>query len=219
MSLLVKFTTHLNMLGYDADDTQKNAEKIIRYLDLIKKWNRVYNLTSICKPEEMLSSHILDSLAVVPHLNGHRLADVGSGAGLPGIPIAIFRPHWKIVLIESSLKKSAFLQQVKFDLELDNINVIRGRVEKFHPPEKFNTVICRALCSLRNFVLLAGHLLGECNKENRLVVMKGARPENELKQLPENFFAESVFPIIVPGLSAKRHLVLINKKDDNYCGS
>jgi 16S rRNA (guanine527-N7)-methyltransferase len=216
MNLSVQLATHMSALGYDttSTDTQVIVKNLLRYLDLIEKWNRVHNLTSIRKPQDMLTHHIMDSLAVLPLLGGQRLADVGSGAGLPGIPIAIAKPNWQVVLIESNRKKAAFLQQVKFELKLKNTNVIVGRAEDFQPIEKFNTVISRALCSIRNFILLAGHLCNESSKESRLVAMKGINPDKEIRQLPTNYFIERVSSICVPGLDAKRHLVVINKKDE-----
>lgn len=215
MSLAVKLALHMRTLGFDAStiDTQEKIKILLRYLDLIEKWNRVHNLTSIRKPEDMLTCHIIDSLAVLPQIGGQRLADVGSGAGLPGIPIAIAMPNWHVVLIESSQKKAAFLQQVRFELNLKNVKVVAERVEAFHPIKKFNTVISRALSSLQIYTLLAGHLLDESSKESRLVAMKGMNPNDELKQLPANYFIEKVCPIVVPGLDAKRHLVIINKKE------
>ena len=157
MNLSVELTSHMSALGYDttSTDAQEIANNLLRYLDLIDKWNRVHNLTSIRKPQDMLTHHIMDSLAVLPQLDGQRLADVGSGAGLPGIPIAVAKPNWHVVLIESNRKKAAFLQQVKFELKLKNTSVIVGRAEDFQPIEKFNTVISRALCSLRNFILIS----------------------------------------------------------------
>ena len=214
MNLEVKLAAHMRMLGYDisATDTQSIANKLIQYLELIKKWNRVHNLTSIRVPEDMLTYHIMDSLAVLPLLRGARLADVGSGAGLPGVPIAVARPDWQVALIESSQKKAAFLQQVKIELELNNLYVYSGRAEDFLPTKKFDTVISRALCSLQKFVILAGHLCDDGRKDSRLVAMKGAKPEGERSQLPANYFVEKILPITVPGLDAKRQLVIINKK-------
>ena len=214
MNLEVKLAAHMRMLGYDmsATDTQSIANKLIQYLELIKKWNRVHNLTSIRSPEDMLIYHIMDSLAVLPLLGGQRLADVGSGAGLPGVPIAVARPSWQVALIESNQKKAAFLQQVKIELELNNVNVYSGRAEDYLPEKKFNTVISRALCSLQEFVILAGHLCDESRKDSRLVAMKGAKPEDERSQLSANYFVEKIFPITVPGLDAKRQLVVINNK-------
>jgi 16S rRNA (guanine527-N7)-methyltransferase len=216
MSLEAKLAVYMRMLGYDtaAADTQVIANKLIRHVDLINKWNRVHNLTSIRKPEDMLTHHIMDSLAVLPQLGGIRLADVGSGAGLPGIPIAVARPSWHVVLIESNQKKAAFLKQAKIELELNNIQVFTGRAEDFLPVEKFNTVISRALCSLREFIILAGHLCADGKEGGRLVAMKGEKPNEELRQMPANYFIEEIFPIAVPGLAAKRHLVVINIKDE-----
>jgi 16S rRNA (guanine527-N7)-methyltransferase len=215
MNLSVQLTMHMSALGYDATSTitQEIVKKLSCYLDLIEKWNRIHNLTSIRNPEDMLTHHVMDCLAVLPLIGGQRLADVGSGAGLPGIPIAVARPNWHVVLIESSQKKAAFLQQVKFELKLRNVEIIARRAENFHPNEKFNIVISRALCSLQNFILLAEHLLDESSTDSRLAVMKGINPEEEIRQLPANYFIEKVSPVCVPGLNAKRHLVFIKKKE------
>lgn len=217
MNLPAKLTAYMRLLGYDASlpGMQEIAQKLLCYLELIEKWNRVHNLTSIRKSEDMLTHHIMDSLAVLPQLGGHRLADVGSGAGLPGIPIAVTNPNWHVALIESSQKKTAFLQQVKYELNLTNIQVVTGRAEDYHPSGKFDTVICRALCSLRDFIALAGHLYDERSKESRLVAMKGIISDEELGQLPDDYYIEKVTPVTVPGLEAKRHLIVINRVDVN----
>lgn len=214
MNLEVRLVAHMCMLGYEksAVRTQIIAKKLVQYVGLIKKWNRVHNLTSIRRPEDMLTSHIMDSLAVLPQLDGKNLADVGSGAGLPGIPIAVARPNWHVVLIESNRKKAIFLQQVKIELNLNNVIVFAGRAEDYLAEKKFDMVISRALCSLREFIVLAGHLCDESKKDSRLVAMKGTEPEEDLRQLPGNYYIEKIFQITVPGLDAKRHLVVINNK-------
>ena len=131
---------------------------------------------------------------------------------MPGVPIAVARPGWQVALIESSQKKAAFLQQVKIELELNNVYVFPGRAEDYLPAKNFDIVISRALSSLQKFVVLAGHLCDDSSNDSRLVAMKGAKPEGERSQLPANFFVEKILPITVPGLNAKRQLVIINKK-------
>jgi 16S rRNA (guanine527-N7)-methyltransferase len=189
-----------------------SAVRLLQYLDLVEKWGKVYNLTSVRKPEEMLSRHLLDSLAALPHIAGPLVADVGSGAGLPGIPLALVRPDWRVVLFESNQKKAVFLQQACIELDLKNIEVVAERVESYSPKEKFDTVISRAFSSLAVYVQLAGHLCKEDGEGGTIVAMKGERPQEELAQIPEQFSINKIFPVIVPGLNAKRHLVLIKHK-------
>lgn len=185
---------------------------LLQYLDLIEKWGKVYNLTAVREPEAMLNRHLFDSLAVLPHIVGPRVADVGSGAGLPGIPLALARPDWRVVLFESNQKKTIFLQQVCIELGLKNVEVVAERVENFSPKEKFNTVISRAFSSLEVYVRLAGHLCKEASKGGTIVAMKGASFQEETAQIPEQFIIDKVFQVVVPGLNAKRHLVLIKHK-------
>jgi 16S rRNA (guanine527-N7)-methyltransferase len=189
-----------------------SAVRLLQYLDLVEKWGKVYNLTAVRKPEAMLSRHLFDSLAVLPHIAGPCVADVGSGAGLPGIPLALVRPDWRVVLLESNQKKAVFLQQARIELGLKNVEVVAERVENFSPKEKFDTVISRAFSSLAVYVRLAGHLCKEDDKGGTIVAMKGTRPREELAQIPEQFVINKIFPVMVPGLTAKRHLVLIKRK-------
>ena len=122
----------------------QNQQRLLQYLALIVKWNQVHNLTAVREPEKMLTQHLLDSLAVVSHISGPRVADIGSGAGLPGIPLALARPDWSVVLVESNHKKAAFLQQARIELKLENIEIVTERVEHYRPAERFDTVISRA---------------------------------------------------------------------------
>ena len=181
--------------------------KLLDYLALIEKWNRVYNLTAVREPRQMLAHHLLDSLAVAPHLTGATLADVGSGAGLPGIPLALARPQLAVTLIESSHKKAAFLKQAAIELELANVEVVNARVEAWAAPRRFDVVISRAFSDLPEFVALAGRL---CADGGVLAAMKGVHPFEELAQLPAPYRTRTVIPLTVPGLDAERHLVLID---------
>jgi 16S rRNA (guanine527-N7)-methyltransferase len=186
---------------------------LLQYLALIRKWNKVHNLTAVREPEAMLVRHLLDSLAVLPYIAGSRIADVGSGAGLPGIPLAIARPDWHVLLVESNHKKAVFLQQARIELGLENVEVMAERVENIGPNKGFDTIISRAFSDLVDFVKLAGHLCAEESEiggdGGRLVAMKGVYPHEELEQLPAEFVAEKILPITVPGLNAERHLVMI----------
>lgn len=193
--------------------SESNQGRLLQYLALIQKWNRVHNLTAVREPEAMLALHVLDCLAVLPHISGPRIADVGSGAGLPGIPVALARPEWGVALVESNHKKAAFLQQARIELGLENVEIIDERMESVRSNTGFNTVISRAFSDLADFVKLAGHLcaLGEEQGADcgRLVAMKGVYPHEELAQLPETFIVDKILLLAIPGLRAKRHLVVL----------
>ena len=178
---------------------------------LIEKWNKRFNLTAIRTVEDMLYQHIMDSLAVIGHLHGPIIADVGTGAGLPGIPLAIARPDWQVIMIESNQKKAAFLQQVKIELELANIEVVAKRIEDTEINNQINTIISRAFASLSTFIKLTQHLIPPDNGASRWVAMKSKCAEQELKEVSEPFYIEKVVPLIVPGLFAKRELIIIRR--------
>ena len=184
------------------------GEQLLEYLELVAKWNQTYNLTSIRDPLRMVTHHLLDSLAVLPHLpmaEGASLADVGSGAGLPGVAIAIGRPGWSVTLNDSSEKKAAFLRQVTIELKLRNVSVHAGRVEAWRPQAPFAIVISRAFAELQRFIVSCRHLLAS---SGLLAAMKGAYPHLELAHLPADCECGKVIPIRVPLLQGERHLVL-----------
>lgn len=182
--------------------------RLLDYLTLLQKWNRVYNLTAIRDTPKLVSHHLLDSLAVLPHLSGERVLDVGTGPGLPGIPIALARPDWSVTLLDSNHKKTAFLTQAVGDLGIANAEVRRERVEQWRPPGAFEVIISRAFSELADFVRQAGHLLAP---GGRFVAMKGLYPYEEIAQLPAGFRVERVEPLAVPGVEGERHLVMIEK--------
>ncbi|SCY59670.1 16S rRNA m(7)G-527 methyltransferase [Nitrosospira sp. Nl5] len=188
---------------------QQTQIRLLEYLALVRKWNRVHNLTAIREPETMLIRHLLDSLSILPYIAGPRVIDVGSGAGFPGIPLALARPDWHVVLLESNHKKTVFLHQARIELALKNVEVVAERVENFHSTDGFHTVISRAFSDLGDFVNLAGHLCAEGTNSGRLAAMKGVYPDEELAQLPAQFVVEDVLSVAVPGLEAKRHLVMM----------
>ena len=181
-------------------------QKLLDYLALLAKWNKVHNLTAVREPSRMVSHHLLDSLAVVTHLIGNRIVDVGSGAGLPGIPAAVARSEWQVALLEANRKKAAFLKQVLIELKLTNAQVVCERVETWRPQDKFDAVISRAFSGLAEFVRLSRHL---CAPQGRLYAMKGVYPHEELSQLPKEVQVEQVIALQVPGLDAERHLVVM----------
>ena len=195
--------------GLAALAVPRNADvehKLLDYLALIQKWNRVYNLTAVREPEKMLTHHVLDSVAVAPHLVGRTVLDVGSGAGLPGIPLAIVLPHAQVTLLDSNQKKSAFQQQAVIELALNNVDVVHARVESWDTPRAFDTVVSRAFADIAELVSAAGRL---CAPGGVLAAMKGAYPKEELAQVPASYSVQRVIPLNVPGLGAERHLVLM----------
>ncbi len=181
--------------------------KLNDYLALIAKWNRVHNLTAVRDSAKMVSVHALDTLAILPHVHAASVVDVGSGAGLPGIPLALMWPQARVVLLDSNHKKAAFLRQATIELKLDNVEVVCERVEAWQPPHKFELVISRAFSDLPEFLKLAG---GLCASDGVIAAMKGVYPDEELAQVPATFKLMSAVPLKVPGLSAERHLVLLS---------
>ncbi|MDO8787213.1 MAG: 16S rRNA (guanine(527)-N(7))-methyltransferase RsmG [Sulfuritalea sp.] len=210
MNLTSQLKEGLAALGLDLSVAVQ--AKLLGYVALLKKWNRTYNLTAIRDESEMVTQHLLDSLAVLPAvqesaLAGRRWADVGSGAGLPGIPLALARPDLAMTLIEAVEKKSAFQRQAKIELGLENIAVVSGRVEEA-PGGLFDAVISRAFADLATFVDLAGHLLA---RNGRLYAMKGLAPEDELSRLPTGWAVLDCTRLNVPGLDAQRHLIVLER--------
>jgi len=183
------------------------AEPLLAYLALLARWNATYNLTAIREPREMLVKHLLDSLAMHAHLDGiASLADLGTGPGLPGIPLAIARPQLRVTLVESNGKKARFLREAARQLRLGNIEVAESRIEAFDAPGRFDAITARALATLPLILALGGHLLAP---GGRLLAMKGVLPEDEIAALPAGWRVAAVHPLQVPGLEAERHLVEI----------
>ena len=181
--------------------------KLVAYLRLIEKWNKVHNLTAVREPGQMVVLHLLDSLAVLPHVAGARsLLDVGTGAGLPGIPLAVARPDLAVTLLDSSHKKATFLRQAKAELGLANVEVACERVENWHPPASFDVVVSRAFAELADFVTQAGHLVAP---GGAMLAMKGLHPYDEIARVPPSHRVENVVALRVPSLDAQRHLVLL----------
>jgi len=183
------------------------SEKLLAYLELLAKWNKIYNLTAIRDPLQAVSLHLLDSLAVLRELRDRRgaLADVGSGGGLPGIPLAIAEPARRVTLNDASQKKCAFLRQAIIELGLRNADVHVGRAEQWRPAQRFAVVITRGFASLVDFLAACRHLVAP---EGVLAAMKGAYPEAELAQIPPGCDCGDVRRLKVPMLDAERHLVL-----------
>ncbi len=186
-------------------DEQK--QQLLNYLALLHKWNKVYNLTSVRDPQLMLTRHILDSLSLFPYLDCKSLLDVGSGAGLPGIPVAIGFPQMAVTLLDSNIKKTRFLQQVKAELKLNNVTVVHGRVEQLDLP-RFETVTARAFATIAEIIDLAAR---HCDDAGSMVLMKGVYPEQELAEIGDGFKVKDVVALSVPGEQAERHLVRLIK--------
>jgi 16S rRNA (guanine527-N7)-methyltransferase len=180
---------------------------LLEYLRLIEKWNRTHNLTAIRDVGKMVTHHLLDSLAIVPFIHGANVLDVGSGAGLPGIPIAIARQEFSLTLMDSNGKKAAFLEQARLELGLANIRIVCSRVEAWSG-DTFNTIVSRAYSELGQFVRSSRHLL--CTG-GVLTAMKGTMPHEELSALPAGFRVRDKLELKVPGLNAARHLIVIER--------
>lgn len=189
-------------LGLQIDGSKQKL--LLDYLDLLIKWNQAYNLSGIKDPLRMVSIHLLDSLSILPYIKGDFILDVGTGAGLPGIPLAICLPQKKFLLLDSNGKKTRFLFHVKTVLGLDNVQVFNDRVESFQCQEQIDLVITRAFSSLKQCLEWSAHLLG---KKGKLLAMKGEFPEHELADLPKDFVLRETHALKIPGDESQRHLL------------
>lgn len=189
--------------------TEPAQQQLLNYLALMQNWNRVYNLTSITDPSDMVYLHIIDSLVIDPYLHGITNLDVGTGAGLPGIPLAITRPDKQWTLLDKNSKKTRFLTQAVAELKLTNVNITHNRCEDFHPPSGFDSILSRAFGSLQMFAETTEHLL---NERGMLIAMKGKYPEEELKHIPEHFQLVDVTQLNVKGIDIERHLIRLSLK-------
>jgi 16S rRNA (guanine527-N7)-methyltransferase len=187
-------------------------ELLMEYVTELMNWNRVYNLTSVRKPTDIVTRHILDSLTILPYLHGERMLDIGTGAGLPGIPLAIACPEREFVLLDSSSKKLRFVQQTLGILKLDNVTLEDSRVEEFQPEALFDTIICRAFSDLPDFYRYAARL---CNEGGRMLAMKGVYPMTEVECLDDKSVIDDVVSLKVPGLDAERHLVIMHAAESS----
>ena len=191
--------------------SEQQHELLLQYLGLLIKWNKAYNLTAVRNPDEMVSRHLLDSLSVVEYVQqyGDNWLDVGSGGGMPGVPLAIIFPERKFTLLDSNGKKTRFLTQVKLELKLDNLEVIHSRAEAFTPKQSFSGIISRAFSSLADFSNWTRHL-GDL--QTRWLAMKGVHPDDELQALPEDFYLDSCHTLKVPGCQGQRHLLILHRQ-------
>lgn len=179
---------------------EKKIEQLMSFIKLLEKWNKAYNLTSIRNTEDMVSLHLLDSLAILPFIEGKYVIDIGTGAGLPGIPLAIYLPGIDFTLLDSNAKKTRFVQQAILELKLNNVTVCHSRVENYLPETSFDTVITRAFASLSDIVKLSAHLVSQSGV---ILAMKGQLPDEQ----DINSAKTTLIPINVPGIPAKRCLV------------
>ncbi|MBU2050766.1 MAG: 16S rRNA (guanine(527)-N(7))-methyltransferase RsmG [Gammaproteobacteria bacterium] len=182
------------------------APPLLSYLTLLDRWNRTYNLTAIRDPLEMVTRHLLDSLAMQPYLETGTLADLGTGPGLPGIPLAIARPQLQVTLVESNGKKARFMREAVRQLGLGNARVAESRAESLAEPAAYDHLTARAMDTLAGIIRVGGHLL---RPGGRLLAMKGVYPHDEIAQLPAGWSVEQVLPLSVPGLTGERHLVVV----------
>ena len=188
--------------------TELQQQQLVQYVELLDKWNKAYNLTSVRNPSEMVVKHIMDSLMVAPHLAGKQYIDVGTGPGLPGIVLAIALPDTHFVLLDSLGKRVRFLMQVKHALGLDNVTPVQSRVEDYQPSVKLDGVLSRAFASLQDMVQWCEHLI---DNSGRFIALKGQFPEQELESLPTGVHFEQKISLEVPELDAERHLIILSK--------
>jgi 16S rRNA (guanine527-N7)-methyltransferase len=180
--------------------------RLLEYVRLLARWNRAYNLTAVRDPADMISRHLLDSLVIVPYLTGRRIIDIGTGAGLPGIPLAIARPELAFTLLDANAKKTRFVTQAVGALGLKNVEVVQARAENYRPAQKFDTLVARAFASIADMLAGARHL---CAADGRVLAMKGTYPEEEMAAIPAEFVVQEVVALAVPGLAAARHLIIL----------
>ena len=196
----------LSQLSVTLDSEQQ--EKLLAYLALLDKWNSAYNLSGIRDKAQMVPYHLLDSVALVPHITGNTILDVGTGAGLPGIVLAICFPGKHFLLLDSNGKKTRFLFQVKTELGLDNVSVFHARAENFQSPEQIDIVLCRAFAGLDKFVRQCAPLVSQ---SGTLLAMKGQYPAAEIAALPDDFTVTAVTEMTIPGIEGSRHLIEIRR--------
>ncbi|MEE4920162.1 16S rRNA (guanine(527)-N(7))-methyltransferase RsmG [Pseudomonas alliivorans] len=205
-----ELSTGARALGIELTPVQH--EQLLAYLALLIKWNKAYNLTAVRNPDEMVSRHLLDSLSVIPFIDSdaenERWLDVGSGGGMPGIPMAIMFPQMNVSLLDSNGKKTRFQTQVKLELKLDNLEVIHSRAETYQPDLPFNGIISRAFSSLEDFAGWTRHM---GDTQTRWLAMKGLHPADELVALPTDFHLDSAQALTVPGCQGQRHLLILRR--------
>lgn len=204
MKLDILLNRGLEAMGIDLPASTR--ARLLQYLELLDKWNRAYNLTAVREIEQMVPKHLLDSLSILPYFHGPRVLDVGTGAGLPGIPLALARPDVQFLLIDGNAKKLRFVRQAIHDLALPNVDVVHSSVEKYHPDASFECVVARALATIPDMLARARHLIAP---HGVFLAMKGVYPEEELANVGEGFRVREVVRLTVAGLDAARHVVIL----------
>lgn len=193
----------------DLSLSEHQLEQLVKYVELLDKWNKAYNLTSVRDPQEMLIKHIMDSLMVGQYIHGDNLIDVGTGPGLPGIPLAIMFPEKQFTLLDSLGKRITFLKQVVFQLKLENVTPVLARVEEHQPEKSYDGVLSRAFASLLDMISWCHHLIDD--QSGRFFALKGQLPQEELTQLPEDVILVKSHQVFVPKLTGERHLIELKK--------
>ncbi|MEP6940425.1 MAG: 16S rRNA (guanine(527)-N(7))-methyltransferase RsmG [Rudaea sp.] len=206
-TLLARLIAGSNELGLPLDSSR--SEALIDYIALLARWNDTYNLTAVRDTADMVTRHLLDSLAIAPHVRGQTLIDLGTGAGLPGIPLAVLEPQRTVTLVDSNGKKTRFLREAVRVMGLSNVRVEQARAEDLRG--SFDCVVARAFASIADFLRLGGHLLAP---DGLCLAMKGQLSEDEILGMPAGYAVREIVPLKVPGLGAARHLVIINRCDD-----
>ena len=199
----------LAQLGLELPESAR--QQLLDYLALLQKWNKVYNLISRKESDNLVARHLLDSLSVLPYINGSRVVDVGSGAGLPGLPLAIACPQCHFTLLDCNSKKARFRSQAVIELGLKNVTVVDARAEEYRPEQGFDSVISRAFATIADMLAVAGHLAAP---GGRFLAMKGVYPEQELAELPADYRLEVVHSLDVPFLGAERHLAIVARAEE-----
>ncbi|PHI37324.1 16S rRNA (guanine(527)-N(7))-methyltransferase RsmG [Pseudoalteromonas sp. GCY] len=188
--------------------SEQQKQQLVEYVQLLDKWNKAYNLTSVRDPKEMMVKHIMDSLVVAPHLTGSNYIDVGTGPGLPGMVLAIARPDINFVLLDSLGKRVRFLMQVKHGLGIENVTPVQSRVEEYQPSVKLDGVLSRAFASLQDMIQWCSHLI---DNQGVFIALKGQYPADELEQLPNGVSLSQDISLVVPKLEGERHLIILSK--------
>lgn len=209
MSTLREKLDHL-ISQTDLEVSDKQRGQLVGYVELLNKWNKAYNLTSVRDPMDMMVKHILDSIIVSTHLQGKRFIDVGTGPGLPGIPLSIMNPDCEFFLLDSLGKRIRFIKQVVHELGIDNVTPVQSRVEEFQPEEKFDAVLSRAFASMTDMVEWCHHLPKE--QSGVFLALKGQHPRDEMDQLPNSCSVTEIKALQVPELDGERHLVTLSRQ-------